>query len=255
LAEQLLTLTRNMENKHHDVLQEPMFHINVAELEEPIFLDRKYVFDNQVSIKASYGKDCKILVWLQRAIRQPPTTGAAPVSLLMVRDLFLLGDWREFQRFKQFVKSMRILDAQARNWLAEHHGDLPGMVDDRERMTLLLDCLAHISDWPDLEGGNAVSSLEMVAKTYSADLAEVRTSPWLPELLLARDPDHRFNIFRLFSFVEDHLRGTAGLVKFLTGMAEATGRSETIQACAGIRSSRDLQHGFAALRHALLRPG
>lgn len=254
LAEQLMTLTGNMENKHHEVLQEPMFHIHVAEVDELILLDRKYVFDNQVSIKASYGKDSKVLVWLQRVLRQNPLTpGAPPVDLLMARDLFLLGDWREFQRFKQFVKSMRILDAQARNFLAEHHGEFPTMAEDAVAMEKLLGYLGHIADWPDLDGGDKSGTLETVAKTYSKDLAPVRSSPHLAPALLRRDPDLRFNLFRLFSFVEDP-KGAGSLVHFLMATAKATRRDDVIQSCHDMHSSRDLQRGFAALRHALLSP-
>lgn len=254
LAEQLMTLTGNMENKHHEVLQEPMFHIHVAEVDELILLDRKYVFDNQVSIKSSYGKDSKVLIWLQRVLRPNPLTpGAPPVDMLMARDLFLLGDWREFQRFKQFVKSMRILDAQARNFLAEHHGEFPAMASDAAAMDKLLDYLGHIADWPDLEGSDKSGTLETVAKTYGKDLAPVRASAYLAPLLLRRDPDLRFNLFRLFSFVEDP-KGAGSLVHFLQATAQATKRDEVIHACAEMHSSRDLQRGFATLRHALLSP-
>src|SRR4051812_47645392 len=182
LSEQLMTLTGHLENKHHPVLQESMFHINVAEIPEPIYLERKYVFDNQVSIKSSYGKDDKILVWLQRVLRANTVSASkAPIELLMVRDIFLLGDWREFQRFKQFVKSMRILDAQARNYLAEHHQEFPALANDREAIERILDSLEKIAEWPDLEGVNSkASSLELVAKTYSKDLAPIRASPLLP---------------------------------------------------------------------------
>lgn len=254
LAEQLMTLTGNMENKHHEVLQEPMFHIKTAEIEETIFLDRKYVFDNQVSVKSTYGKDSKILLWVQRVLRQNPLTpGSPPLDLLMARDIFLLGDWREFQRFKQFVKSMRILDAQARNFLAEHHAEFSTMATDAEAMAKLLGYLGHIADWPDLEGGDKSGTLEIVAKTYSKDLVSVRSSPYLAKLLMRYDPDLRFNLFRLFSFVED-AKGANTLVQFLQAMAAATRQDEVVQACHEMRSSRDLQRGFAALRHALLSP-
>lgn len=253
LSEQLMTLTGHMENKHHPVLQESMFHISVSEIPETIYLDRKYVFDNQVSIKSTYGKDDKILVWLQRVLR--PNTIAPqkePIQLLMVRDLFLLGDWREFQRFKQFCKSMRILDAQARNYLAEHHQEFPTLVNDRDAIERILDSLEKIAEWPDLEGNaGKASSLELVAKTYSKDLAPIRASALLPGLMLKRAPDVRFNLFRLLSFVEDPAGGSQALVKFLAAIAQASKDPETIEGTGEIKSGRDLQRAFAAIRKYL----
>jgi len=253
LSEQLMTLTGHIENKHHPVLQEAIFHINVAEVHETIYLERKYVFDNQVSIKSSYGKDDKILVWLQRVLRTNTlTAGTQPVDLLMVRDLFLLGDWREFQRFKQFVKSMRILDAQARNYLAEHHQEFAKLANDRDGIERILDSLEKISEWPDLDGNNSkASSLELVAKTYSKDLAPIRASKLLPGLLLKRAPDVRFNLFRLLSFVEDPTGGSESLIRFLLALGAATRDAETMQEAAKIKSGRDLQRAFAAIRKYL----
>lgn len=253
LSEQLMTLTGHMENKHHPVLQESMFHISVSEIPETIYLDRKYVFDNQVSIKATYGKDDKILVWLQRVLR--PNTLAPQkeaISLLMVRDIFLLGDWREFQRFKQFCKSMRILDAQARNYLAEHHQEFPSLVNDRDAIERILDSLEKIAEWPDLDGNaSKASSLELVAKTYSKDLAPIRASALLPGLMLKRAPDVRFNLFRLLSFVEDPAGGSQALVKFIAAIAQASKDPETIENTGEIKSGRDLQRAFAAIRKYL----
>ena len=256
LSEQLMTLTGNMENKHHPVLQESMFHIKVQEIPETIYLDRKYVFDNQVSIKSSYGKDEKVLVWLQRVLRNNTITNSKdPVDLLMVRDLFLLGDWREFQRFKQFVKSMRILDAQARNFLAEHHQEFPGMANDGDSIERILDSLEKIAEWPDLEGNTSkASSLELVAKTYSKDLAPIRASALLSQRLLKRAPDVRFNLFRLMSFVEDPNGGTESLIRFLIAIGAATKDQETIDGTAEIKSGRDLQRAFGAIRKFLFSP-
>lgn len=256
LSEQLMTLTGHMENKHHPVLQESMFHISVAEVPETIYLERKYVFDNQVSIKSTYGKDDKVLVWLQRVLRANTlTAGKEPVDLLMVRDMFLLGDWREFQRFKQFVKSMRILDAQARNYLAEHHQEFPGLANDSAGIERILDSLEKIAEWPDLEGNNSkASSLELVAKTYSKDLAPIRSSALLAGLLLKRAPDVRFNLFRLLSFVEDPAGGTESLIKFLIAIGAATHDPETVESTAQIKSGRDLQRSFAAIRKYLFSP-
>jgi hypothetical protein len=253
-SEQLLTLSAPMENKHHAVLQEALFHINVEELDETIYLDRKYVFDHQISIKASYGKGDRVLVWLQRVLRtNPNSTSREPVDLLMVRELFLLGDWREFQRFKMFVKSMRILDAQSRNWLAEHHGEFAAMSSDSASVARILDHLAAVAEWPDLDGGTTkANSLEQVAKTYGKDLAPVRSSLLLPELLLGYPPDMRFSLFRLLSFVEDPKGGSESLVRFLGELGKTTGDDEVMEATRQPRNSRDLHRAFAAIRTYLL---
>jgi hypothetical protein len=253
LSGQLMTLTGHMENKHHPALQESLFHLRVAEVPEIIYLERKYVFDNQVSIKSTYGKDDKILVWLQRVLRANTlTAGKESVDLLMVRDMFLLGDWREFQRFKQFVKSMRILDAQARNYLAEHHQEFPSLANDSAGIERILDSLEKTAEWPDLDGNNSkASSLELVAKTYSKDLAPIRASALLAGLLLKRAPDVRFNLFRLLSFVEDPAGGSDALVQFLIAIGAATRDPETVENTAQIQSGRDLQRAFTAIRKYL----
>jgi hypothetical protein len=256
LAEQLLTLAGPMENKHHPILQEAMFHIRTEEIEETVHLDRKYVFDNQVSIKASYGAGDKILCWLQRSLRKPShDPKAGMVEVLMARELFLLGDWREFQRFKQFVKSMRILDAQARQWITDHHAQFGEMAQTADGLERILGCLEAVAEWPDLEGQDSTTSrtsLELIAKTYSRSLAPVRAAKGLPGALLKRAPDARFNIFRLFSFVEDPQGGPMSLVRFLAAMGEASAEPKVVEATHGLKNSRDISRAFAALRTFLL---
>lgn len=251
--EHLLTLTASMENKHHEILQESMFHISTKEEVEPIFLERKYVFDNQVSIRSSYGKGDKILVWLQRVVRTDPNDGSSQLNLLLVRDMFLLGDWREFQRFKLFVKSMRILDAQARSYLAEHHQDFPSWVGNTDGIKRILDCLGKIAEWPDLDGhASKASSLESVAKAYSKNLAAIRSSSLLPSLLLKRPSDVRFNIFRLLSFVESLTNNSSSLIKFVCELGQSTNEDAVVQVTSVIKNGRDLQRAFAAIRKYLL---
>ena len=257
LAEQLLTLTGPIENQYHPVLQEPLFVIRAEEVAEPIYLERKYVFDNQVSIKATYGKGDKVLAWLSRALKaNPHDVKAPPVSLLLTRDLFLLGDWREFQRFKQFIKSMRILDAQARQWLTDHHAELEVLSGTAEGLARIIGVLGRIAEWPELEGGQTTksTSLEGVAKTFSAGLVHVRDAPLFPLLLLRKEPDVRFSVFRMLSFVEDPGRGAAGLIAFLQSMVRATRDAEVASAAEVVKSSRDLARIFAALRLYLLSP-
>jgi hypothetical protein len=257
LAENLLTLSGPMENRHHEQLQEPMFVVRTQEVQEPIYLERKYVFDNQVSIKQSYGKGEKVLCWLNRQLRTPPNDPkAAPVELLLARDFFLLGDWREFQRFKQFIKSMRIVDAQARQWLSDHQAELPELARTPEGLERILDCLGRIAEWPEPEFGpeaqRQTGSLEAVAKTYSKSLAPVRLAPLFPALLLRRPPDVRFNVFRIMSFVEDPQLGATAVVRFVVALATNSRNPELQEACAVLKTSRDLSRAFAAVRKYLL---
>lgn len=256
LSEQLLTLSQGIENKHHEVLQEPMFHVRTQEIEEVVYLERKYVFENQVSIRAHYGKGEKILVWLQRSLRQPAhDPQAAMVEVLMAREFFMLGDWREFQRFRQFVKSQRILDAQARQWITDNHVRFKDLCKTEEGIGRILDCLGAVAEWPDMDGqdqGESRTTLELIAKTYSRSLAPVRGAPLLPAALLARQPDTRFNVFRLFSFVEDPEKGPMGLIAFLRDLGKATGDARVAGATSSLKTSRDISRAFSVLRTVLL---
>ncbi|MEK7413717.1 MAG: hypothetical protein AAB263_10435 [Planctomycetota bacterium] len=254
LSEQLLTLTRPIENKHHAVLQEPMFHIYTEEVEETIFLERKYVFDNQVSIRAQYGKGDKVLVWMQRIARKSPQDGAA-VNVLMAREFFVMGDWREFQRFRMFVKSQRILDAQSRQWISENHPRFKELAQTAEGIGRILDSLSAVAEWPDMEGQDqeqARSTLEIIAKAYSSSLAPVRASPLLPSILLRRAPDARFNIFRLFALVEDPEGGARSLVRFLGEMGKATTDPKVVQMTTSMKTSLDIARAFTVLQGFLL---
>jgi hypothetical protein len=256
LSEQLLTLAGPIENKHHEVLQEPMFHVRTQEIEETVYLERKYVFENQVSIRMHYGKGEKILVWLQRALRQPPhDPRAAMVEVLMAREFFMLGDWREFQRFRQFVKSQRILDAQARQWITDNHVKFKDLAQTAEGMERILDSLGAVAEWPDMDGqdqGQSRTTLELIAKTYSRSLAPVRVAGLLPTALLTRQPDTRFNIFRLFSFVEDPERGPASLIAFVRELGKATGDARVAELTSNLKTSRDISRAFSVLRTVLL---
>ncbi|HEX3133531.1 MAG TPA: hypothetical protein VHX44_08095, partial [Planctomycetota bacterium] len=148
-----------------------------------------------------------------------------------------------------------ILDAQARNYLAEHHQEFAGLANDHDGIGRILDSLEKIAEWPDLDGNNSkASSLELVAKTYSKDLAPIRASALLAGLLLKRAPDVRFNLFRLLSFVEDPAGGTEALVKFLLAIGTATHDPETVESTGQIKSGRDLQRAFAAIRKYLFSP-
>src|SRR5271154_732984 len=242
LADQLLTLNGAIENRHHPLLQAAIFHLSTAEVEETIYLERKYVFEHQVSIKASYCKGDRVLAWLHRVLLPSSAPGRPErVELLMVRELFMLGEWREFHRFKSFVKSMRIIDAQSRGWLGEHHRDFPGMTAAPAALRQILDCLTSCAEWPDLdEAVNQADSLEQLAKTYSPGLAPVRSCAQLPGLLLAYAPDQRFRLFRLFSLVEDAEHGSAALVRFIGALGAACGDAAVAAATVQPRTSREL---------------
>ena len=256
LSDQLFTLAGPIVNAAHAQLGEPMFHLRLKELDAVVHLERSYVFTNQVSLKASLGDGDRMLLWTARQSRPiPGDTAGGTVSLLLARECFLLGDWREFQRFKGFIKSMRILDAQARQWLEDHHREFPRLATEPEGMDRVLATLARIADWPDLESaaiGEHVNVLERIAKTYSADLAPVRASPLLPALLLRRDAQDRFTLFRLFSYVEDPA-GSRSLLRFLTELAATSRDPAAIEATAKLTSGRELSRAFTALRRMLLR--
>jgi hypothetical protein len=243
-----------MENNHHAVLQEPIFHLSVQELPETVYLDRKYVFDNLVSLKPNYGKDTKVLLWLQRVLRTNSfKVGEDPIDLLMVRDFFLLDDWWEFQRFKQFVKSMRIIDAQARNYLTRHCQEFHTIANNPKDIERILDSLETIVQWLGSENYNKKNrSLELVAKTYGKNLSYIRASALLPEMLLNRDPNIRYNIFHLMSSVADPVNGSSALFGFLGALGAATHDEETSINTTDIKSDRDFQRALAALRKYLL---
>lgn len=251
LGEQLVTLSKAIGNQRHPVLDEQIFDLHVIEHPETIYLERSYVFEHQVSIKPTYDKGTRLLIWLQRTVHRHPTT-KAPVPLLLARELFLLGDWREFQRFKMFVKSMRILDAQAREWLTNHHQELPVLAATDAGLVRVLEHLGQVAEWPDLDGAtNRANALEAVAKTFGKGLSVVRSSPSLPKLLLAFPPDVRFNIFRLLSFVEDEKGGSQALIRFLANLAGASGDPELVRATCELKTARDLQEAFGRVRKFL----
>lgn len=254
-GEQLFTLRATVVNGHHPILGDPMFQLQTKEVDEVIYLERRYVFDNQVSIKANMGEGERLLIWVVRQARPNPKDPTGPqVVSLYAREFFLLSDWREFQRFKTFVKSMRILDAQARQWLDSHHKEFPALAITLEGMDRILTNLSRVSELPDLEGaaGQRKDGIERLAKTYSPDLLPVRNSPLLPAMVLRRDRQERFILFRLFSYVEDPA-GLASLVHFLTGMAIASGDAPAMESVKHLTGPRELARVLGTLRTAILR--
>ncbi len=257
MGDQLLTLTGPIINEYHPTVGEAMFAIRSEELSETAYLERRYVLENGVSIKAAIGKGDKVLVWAQRVMRPANSNPTGPLfELLVAREFFLLADWREFGRFRQFLKSMRILDAQSRAWLSEHHKEFGELARVEAGIIRILQCLAHVAEWPDLDDNSSDNgeTLERIAKTYSADLAKVRTSPLLPPRLMALEPTARFNLFRMLSYVEDPQGGAAAMLKFLAVMAAATGDGDLATTATRITSGQELSKVLTGLRRWLLSP-
>jgi hypothetical protein len=253
LSEQILTLAGPIQNLHHPETQEPMFAIPLQG-GQTVWMERAYVFANQLSLKAA-GPGTQLLIWQARSMRPRSSDPGAPMAPVdMARELFQLGEWKDFQRFKAFCKSQRILDAQARQWLAAHHGDLPRLAENAAAVDKVVDILGRIAPWPDLDahaGTGKGDALELVAKTYNAPLAAFRASGHLCAAMLRRAPDVRFNIFRLMGYVEDPHGGSRAFVAFLSTLASELRDSEAIVLCGQVASARDLAKAFAYLRKAL----
>jgi hypothetical protein len=259
LGSALYTLTRPMENKHHEVLLEPMFHIEVEGLPETVYLERQYLFDNQFAIKPSYGVGEQILLWTRRAVRyrnnDPKLAEARP---LLASDLFMLKDPREFLRFRMFLKSKRILDSQARDFLARNHERFGDLAANQAGLEQVFDCLGAISEWPDPENGfrkrrDDDSTLEGLAKTFSQALLAVRGTKGLVPALLARDPETRLNVFQLLCFTEDP-NGAESLMIFLRDLGTASRVDSIILKTSKISSGPDLSRALESLRSFLSLP-
>ncbi len=258
LRHQLVTLKKAMLNKPHETLLEPMFHIHTEECEETIYLDKQYLYDHQISLKPSYAGGEKVLLWTYRSVRyRNNDTSQEPVMVLFASDLFLMRDPREFLRFRSFLKSKRILDAQARDYLGKNHESFPQLCQSEEGIAVILNCLANITDWPDPENGfkkrvGGEYTQEGVAKDYSAAIVAVRNCKLLPSELLKRKPEERLNIFRLLSFAEDPEQGPQGLMVFLRDIGAATENKEVIRSTASIASGVELSKGLDAVRRYLI---
>ena len=258
MRHQLLTLTKAMSNKPHETLLEPMFHIYTKEIEETVYLERQYLYDHQISIKPSYAAGEKILAWTYRSVRHrnnDPSTD--PVMVLFASDLFLMNDHREFLRFRTFLKSKRILDAQSRDFLGKNHEKFGQLAESPDGLNAILDCLSNLSDWPDPENGfkkrnGSEHTLEGVAKDYSQAIVAVRKAKMLPDALLKRKPLERMNIFRIMSFAEDPEDGPKGLMLFLRDVGAATQDQDVMRATSKIASGGELSKGLESVRRYLV---
>lgn len=258
MRHQLLTLTKAMSNKPHETLLEPMFHIYTKEIEDTIYLERQYLYDHQISIKPSYAAGEKILAWTYRSIRyRNNDTNQEPVMVLFASDLFLMNDPREFLRFRTFLKSKRILDAQSRDFLGKNHEKFPQLCESPDGLSAILDCLSNLSDWPDPENGfkkrnGTEHTLEGVAKDFSEAIVAVRRAKMLPDALLKRKPIERLNIFRVMSFAEDPEEGPKGLMIFLRDLGAATKDQAVMRATSRIGSGGELSKGLESVRRYLV---
>ncbi|TVR44287.1 MAG: hypothetical protein EA402_07455 [Planctomycetota bacterium] len=254
------TLTKAIKNQLHPELQDPMFAIEVEEFPEPIYLDRQYCFDHQFSVPSSYGPGDRLLLWMRRTVRHRNQDSKQPAThLLMASDCFLYDQPLEFQRFRVFLRSKRILDTQARDFLARYGDDFPKLVESPKGMERILDCLGNIAEWPDPENGfrrnvESDASLEGLAKSYSVPLLAVRSHSSLPAELLKRNPEERVNIFRLLCFAEDPNQGSDSLMVFLRDLGAATRAPTVIRRTAAIKSGADLGWALESLRQFLALP-
>ena len=174
----------------------------------------------------------------------------------MASDCFLYDQPMEFQRFRLFLRSKRILDTQARDFLARFGDKFAQLVAASEGMDRILDCLGNIAEWPDPENGfrrhgASDATLEGLAKTYSKQLIAVRDDRKTPQAILARSPEQRVNIFRLLCFAENDSKGSKGLMVFLRDLGTATGANPVIRRTASITSAADLGWALETLRNYL----
>jgi hypothetical protein len=260
LAPALHTLTKAIENRPHPTLLEPMFHLHVEEVAEPVYLERQYLYDHQFTIRSSYGAGQKVLLWMRRTWRRRSDhADEEPISLLLASDLFLMDDSREFLRFRLFLRSQRIRDAQARDFLAKHAHDFPTLSQSPEGLARICACLGSIAEWPDPENGfrrrsDGDHTLEGLAKTYSRPLAAVRGANAFPRTLLTRSPEERANIFRIMCFVEDPERGAPALLLFLRDLGQLSHSETLVRLTAGPNGGAELQRAFDGVRLWLGQP-
>jgi hypothetical protein len=261
LSEHLLTLSRSILNKPHPVLLEPMFHIHTEEVDETIYLERQYLYDSQISIKPSYASGERILIWTYRARRYRSNDSENEAQdILLASDLFLLGDPHEFQRFRQFLKSKRIVDAQARDYLAHNYEKFPKMAEKSDGIDTIINCLANIQEWPDPENGFRTRTgdehtLEGLAKRYSDALVAARSSSLFAEHLMHAQPDARLQVFRLLCYAEDRKAGPDGIITYLRDVAAATKMEPIIRRANRITNGRELSLAMEAIRRHLVNPG
>ncbi|TVR08792.1 MAG: hypothetical protein EA401_13470 [Planctomycetota bacterium] len=260
LASVSFVLKAPLRNTLHPELQDPMFTIQVEEYPETIYLDRQYCFDHQFSVPSGYGTGDRILLWMRRVHRHRNNDPSQPATtVLMASDCFLYDQSREFQRFRLFLRSKRILDSQARDFLARNGEHFGTLVQSSEGITKILSALGHIAEWPDPENGfrrhsSSDATLEGLAKNYAAPLLTLRNAKNLPAHILRLDPEQRANVFRLLCHVPDQQDGSQSLIVFLRDMGAATNAQAVIRRTHGIKTGADLSRAIDTVRQFLTLP-
>lgn len=260
LASASFALKAPLRNQLHPQLQDPMFSIQVEEYPEIIYLDRQYCFDHQFSVPNGYGAGDRILLWMRRVHRHRNNDPSQPAAtILMASDCFLYNQPMEFQRFRLFLRSKRILDSQARDFLARNAQHFSTLVQSREGMAKILSCLGHIAEWPDPENGfrrhsSSDATLEGLAKNYAEALLHVRGAQELPQQLLRLDPELRVNVFRLLCHVPDEQDGSQSLIVFLRDMGTASNAQAVIRRTHAIKTGADLSRALETVRQFLALP-
>lgn len=260
LSSASFVLRAPLRNQLHPELQDPMFVIQVEEYPEPIYLDRQYCFDHQFSVPSGYGTGDRLLLWMRRVLRHrnnDPSQSAA--TLLMASDCFLYDQPREFQRFRLFLRSKRILDSQARDFLARNAANFPVLVQKPEGIAKILSVIGHIAEWPDPENGfrrhsSNDATLEGVAKQHAEPLLALRNARDLTQQLLRLDPEQRVNVFRLLCHVPDTEKGSESLMVFLRDLGTRSNAQAVIRRTHNIKTGADLSRAMDTLRQFLALP-
>lgn len=260
LSEHLVTLTKAIENRPHEKLLEPMFHIECEERDEPIYLERQYVQDNQINIRVTYAAGERVLVWTTFEQRRRSNNAANPlVKLVVASEAFLMGDNQEFKRFAAFLRSRKLLDTQSRSWFADHCDECASLSAEGDGTKTLVTVLGNISESPDPDGGfrkpTDDQSLAGFAKRFNQQMVDIRTSPHLVPALLSIGPDQRLAVFRMLCYGEDATKGPQGMIDFLTALGKASQSADLITATSSITNGRDLAKAFDGIRSWLRDAG
>ncbi len=256
LGDQLLSLTGPPTVREHPELGEPLVALPVAGPLGTLWLERAQVRTDQLAFRPRHAAGTAVLAWWQLAQRR---RGDANVRVPLASAVFLMDDAASAVRFITFVRSQRILDAEARAWLAAHHAELPTLAQDAAGTAQAVRCLTHLGEWPDLDSGNAGMSglrratfggggsgvaLEQLARTFPDGLAALRASAHVLPPLLALPPDRRFTLFRVLAHAPTG--GVAAVTDFITRLSAATG--------IGTAATAPLDQAISALRAWLQGP-
>ena len=181
-GEQLLTLTGSPSNILHPELQTGMLRFAVQELPEPLWLDKKYVLDQKLVIPTGFGAGAKIIAWWRWENRFVRDGEDEAIRLPLAFDLFLLDHAKDFLRFQRFIESLRLLDTQARQFLAKHQEDIGSLLDNKTSRVNILQTISYLREEPLPEQGiqynknSRLNLLDEIAKTYPLPLGYIAQS-------------------------------------------------------------------------------